>query len=250
MSEPQRLSKLMAQRGLCSRREADRFIEQGLVKVDGKVIDQLGTKVHPDSHIELAQEAKQNQKQLVSVILNKPPGYLSGQKERDKDYKMAVDLVQPKNRWQDDTGPAIPNQMNLAPSGRLDINSSGLIIFTEDGRLAKAVIGKDSQIEKEYLIRVKGSITPQVIDKLKFGLELDGRQLRRAKVFKTADDRLRMVLKEGRKRQIRRMCELVGLEVQSLIRIRVGHLELGDLPQGQWRRLSEAEIQKMIQISK
>ncbi|MBS4098979.1 MAG: pseudouridine synthase [Sulfuricella sp.] len=129
----------------------------------------------------------------------------------------------------------------LAPAGRLDIDSQGLLVFTQDGRIAKHLIGADSEIEKEYLVRVAGSLDERNLARLNHGLTLDGAKLKPAKVSWQNQDQLRFILKEGKKRQIRRMCEMVGLKVLGLKRVRIGKVMLGDLPEGQWRYLREDE---------
>ena len=131
--------------------------------------------------------------------------------------------------------------MNLAPAGRLDIDSTGLLVLTQDGRIARRLSGEDSKVDKEYLVRVEGQLDDEGLALLNHGLELDGVRLRPAKVEWINDDQLRFELREGRKRQIRRMCELVGLNVLGLKRVRIGHIKLGDLPLGEWRYLREDE---------
>ena len=242
MAEPIRLSKLMSERGLCSRREADSYIERGLVFVDGKRVSELGTKVDPDCAIRLDNAASQLQQERVSILLHKPVGYVSGQPEPG--YQPAVVLVRPETQWQDGRAsrafhPA--HLKGLAPAGRLDIDSTGLLVLTQDGRIAKQLIGEHSDIEKEYLVRVEGRLDDRGLALLNHGLSLDGRKLRPARVNWQNADQLRFILKEGRKRQIRRMCELVGLKVVGLKRVRIGRVRLGDLPPGQWRYLRPEE---------
>ncbi len=242
MSEPIRLSKLMSERGLCSRREADSYIERGLVFVDGKRVSELGTKVDPDCAIRLDREASAQQQQRVTILLHKPIGYVSGQPEPG--YQPAVVLIRPDTQWQDGhAGPAFSREhlKGLAPAGRLDIDSTGLLVLTQDGRVAKQLIGDDSDVEKEYLVRVEGPLDDRGFALLNHGLSLDGKKLRPARVTWQNADQLRFILKEGRKRQIRRMCELVGLKVVGLKRVRIGRVRLGDLPLGQWRYLREDE---------
>ncbi|MBS4097147.1 MAG: rRNA pseudouridine synthase [Sulfuricella sp.] len=242
MAEPIRLSKLMSERGLCSRREADVFIERGWVRVNGVVVDTLGTKVDPSSVVTLDQGARESQTRQVTILLNKPVGYVSGQPE--KDYKPAVVLVVPTTRYAGDRSPQKfepAHLRGLAPAGRLDIDSQGLLVFTQDGRIAKHLIGADSEIEKEYLVRVAGSLDERNLARLNHGLTLDGAKLKPAKVSWQNQDQLRFILKEGKKRQIRRMCEMVGLKVLGLKRVRIGKVMLGDLPEGQWRYLREDE---------
>lgn len=236
-----RLSKLMAEKGLCSRREADDLISRGLVYVNGIVVDQLGTKVTRDVRVSLATEALQERKRLATIILNKPIGYVSAQPEPDK--IPAIRLIQPENQFlKNDKRRLKPSDLNgLAVAGRLDIDSQGLLIFTQDGSLARQVIGEDSDVEKEYLVRVSGELPQEKLELLRHGLSLDGKQLKPAGVEWINQDQLRFLLKEGRKRQIRRMCECVGLKVLGLKRVRTGQLRLGDLPEGQWRFLRDDE---------
>ncbi len=233
-----RLSKLMANRGMCSRREADAFIEQGLVLVNGVVVDQLGTKVAPDVEITLAPQGIKKQKRFISIILNKPIGYVSAQPEPG--YIPAIKLITPPNQFGDER--LKPEHLKgLAVAGRLDIDSQGLLLFTQDGRLAKKVIGEDSRVEKEYIVRVEGILPDESLQSLRSGLELDGKPLKPAQVEWINRDQLRFVLREGRKRQIRRMCDLVGLKVAGLKRVRIGRLKLENLPAGKWRFLKPGE---------
>jgi 23S rRNA pseudouridine2604 synthase len=232
----------MAELGLCSRREADEYIERGWVKVDGVVVDVLGSRVLPSQRIELDKRAVVVQTQRVTIIINKPIGYVSGQAEQG--YKPAALLVTPDNRYAGDRSGIEFSRRHLsglAPAGRLDIDSTGLLILTQDGRVAKSLIGDETKIEKEYLVRVEGDLPPEGLALLNHGLSLDGLQLRPAKVSWQNENQLRFVLREGRKRQIRRMCELVGLKVTGLRRIRIGRIPLSDLPMGQWRYLRTDE---------
>ncbi|OWT65603.1 pseudouridine synthase [Candidimonas nitroreducens] len=240
--EKTRISKLMAERGLCSRREADSYIERGWVRVDGVVVAELGSKAYPDQQITLERPALQRQTARVTILLNKPVGYVSAQAE--KGYRPAVSLIQAASRYRGDRAPLRfdPSHLRgLAPAGRLDIDSQGLLVLTQDGRVARQLIGDDSEVDKEYLVRVQGRIASDGLALLNHGLELDGKPLRRAQVEWLNRDQLRFVLHEGKKRQIRRMCELVGLKVVGLKRVRMGKVALGDLPQGQWRYLRKGE---------
>ncbi len=237
-----RLSKRMGELGLCSRREAETWIVNGWVKVDGRVVDTLGTRVSPAALIEVDPAARAHQSGQVTILLHKPVGYVSGQAEDG--YEPAAVLIRPENRWPADPSPLrfSPDHLRgLAPAGRLDIDSTGLLVLTQDGRIAKQLIGEDSQVEKEYLVRVEGTLDEKGLALLQHGLELDGVKLRPARVSWQNEHQLRFVLREGRKRQIRRMCELVGLKVTGLKRVRIGKVKLGDLPQGQWRYLREDE---------
>jgi 23S rRNA pseudouridine2604 synthase len=240
--ENPRLSKRMSELGLCSRREADEWIENGWVKVDGAVTNTLGTRVAPEARIEIDAAARRHQSEQVTFLLHKPIGYVSGQAEDS--YQPASVLIRPENRWPEDRAPITfkPSQLRgLAPAGRLDIDSTGLIVFTQDGRVARRLIGRDSEVEKEYLVRVEGTLSAAGMKQLQHGLELDGVKLKPARVSWQNEHQLRFVLREGRKRQIRRMCELVGLAVTGLKRVRTGSVVLGKLPVGQWRYLRADE---------
>ncbi len=236
-----RVSKLMAERGLCSRREADEYIERGWVFANGARVTELGTRVPADTDITLSPKARSIQFERVTILLNKPIGFVSGQPEDD--HLPAVSLVTAENQYRPDGGARFKptNLKGLAPAGRLDIESTGLLVLTQDGRVARMLIGEDSKVEKEYLVRVEGRLDADGLALLNHGLELDGRPLHPAKVAWQNADQLRFTLREGRKRQIRRMCELVGLRVTGLKRIGIGRVKLGDLPLGQWRFLREDE---------
>lgn len=237
----QRLSKLMSQRGLCSRREADRFIEQGWVKVDGERAV-LGVKVAEDAEIELLPQAEKTQSQLMTVILNKPVGYVSTQAEHD--HRPATTLIRPENYWgkpKATTAIQRGGKKPLAAAGRLDIDSQGLLVLTQDGRVAKRLIGENSDVEKEYLIWVDQPLSDKQLDQLRHGLALDGKPLKPAKIKRLDEKHIKMTLKEGKKRQIRRMCELVGAKVTRLLRVRIGGVRLGKLPPGKWRFLAAEE---------
>ena len=286
-----RLNKRMAELGLASRREADEWIGKGWVKVNGRVAE-MGMQVTPDVRIEVDKQATGAQAKQVTVLINKPLGLVSGQAEDG--HEPAITLVQPQNRWAEDNARFffLPSQLkSLVPAGRLDIDSTGLLVLTQDGRVARQLIGEDAVMEKEYLVRViytgvlnaaaansaaatyaaapgaqaranqPGQVTQLTriddddpvsqdvqsvfpADKLallRHGLSLDGQALQRAKVEWQNPEQLRFVLTEGKKRQIRRMCEQVGLKVVGLKRVRVGNVMLGNLPVGQWRYLQPHE---------
>ena len=271
-----RLNKRMAELGMASRREADEWIAKGWVRVNGKVAE-MGMQVAPNVTIAIDDKARGQQASQVTILINKPIGIVSGQAEDG--HAPAVSLVQPQNRWVDDNARFFfhPSQRkSLVPAGRLDIDSTGLLVLTQDGRVARHLIGEDSLIEKEYLVRViytgannspqgsanaSGEITqlsriddddpvstdvqsvfpPDRLALLRHGLSLDGQALKPAQVQWQNPEQLRFVLTEGKKRQIRRMCELVGLKVVGLKRVRIGQVMLGNLPVGQWRYLQAHE---------
>ncbi|MDE1929143.1 MAG: rRNA pseudouridine synthase [Burkholderiales bacterium] len=244
-AEGSRVSKLMTERGLASRREADDWIAAGWVRVDGRLAV-LGLRARAEALIEIDPRARAEQARRVTVLLHKPIGYVSGQAEDG--YEPAVVLVTRANRWEGDAS-GIELQAghlrHLAPAGRLDIDSTGLLVLTQDGRVAKRLIGDETRVEKEYLVRVAharpGPLPESELERLRHGLELDGVALRPARVSWQNEEQLRFVLREGRKRQIRRMCEQVGLQVLGLKRVRIGSVALGPLPPGQWRFLRDDE---------
>jgi 23S rRNA pseudouridine2604 synthase len=274
-----RLNKRMAELGMASRREADEWIAKGWVKVNGKVAE-MGMQVTPDVRIDIDKQAKGQQANQVTILINKPIGLVSGQAEDG--HQPAITLVQPQNRWQDDNARFffhVSQLKSLVPAGRLDIDSTGLLVLTQDGRVARQLIGEDAVMEKEYLVRVvftgqantaaEGSAAatyaaaPTQLSRiddddpvstdvqsvfpksqlalLRHGLSLDGQALKPAKVEWQNPEQLRFVLTEGKKRQIRRMCEQVGLKVVGLKRVRIGRVMLGNLPVGQWRYLQPQE---------
>ena len=249
-----RLNKRMAELGICSRREADAWIEQGWVRVNGQPAV-VGQPVAVNARIEIDRAAEQQQKQQVTILINKPVGYVSGQAEDG--HEPAVALVQPGNRWTECNSRmrwGFDQLRGLAPAGRLDIDSIGLLVLTQDGRVARHLIGEDSNVEKEYLVRVslgdlrgennnvQALFDPAKLNLLCHGLSLDGQPLRPAQVSWQNPEQLRFVLREGKKRQIRRMCEQVGLYVTGLKRVRIGQVNLGHLPVGQWRYLMPHEV--------
>jgi len=245
-----RLNKRMADLGLCSRREADDWIARGWVRVNGAPAV-MGQPVAVNARIEVAREAEQQQRQQVTILINKPVGYVSGQAEDG--HEPAVALVQPENRWRECNSRmrwGFEQLRGLAPAGRLDIDSIGLLVLTQDGRVARQLIGEDSDMEKEYLVRVSygaeninvhTAFPREKLELLRHGLSLDGQALRPAQVDWQNPEQLRFVLKQGKKRQIRRMCEQVGLFVTGLKRVRIGRVNLGHLPIGQWRYLMPHE---------
>ena len=241
-SEPIRLNKWLGQSGVCSRREADALIASGLVAIDGAVVTDAGRKVETGQTVALNDRAQAALAEGVTIVMHKPMGYVSGQPEPDK--IPAVRLLTADRL----VGPGQPpaRDASIPPIGRLDEDSRGLLLLSSDGVVAKAVIGPDSDLDKEYLVRVTGDITEKKLKILRHGLMLDGRQLRPAYVSRMESFRLKFILREGRNRQIRRMCEMVDLEVIDLIRVRIGPLKLDNLPEGHWRMLTPEERAALV----
>ncbi|MBP6690037.1 MAG: rRNA pseudouridine synthase [Hyphomonadaceae bacterium] len=243
-AEPQRVNKWLAGEGVCSRREAEEMIANGLVRIDGAIVEDPGRKIEPGQTIELADGRVAPR---ISIAINKPVGFVSAQPEPGQ--VPAARLVTPANLvGRTDVMPT--SRTSLAPLGRLDQDSRGLLLLSEDGVLAKAVIGAESNVDKEYLVGVRGQINDRKLDWLRHGLELDGKKLKPAKIDVVEPWRIRFILNEGKKRQIRRMCELVELEVVDLLRVRIGPMWLGDLPEGRWRAITSAEREALLKASR
>jgi len=245
-AEPQRVNRWLAQSGVCSRREAEALIAEGRVSIDGERVSDAGRKILPGQTLTLETEGEGAAPQGFTAVLHKPVGIVSAQPEPGQ--VPAVRLLTKAALVGE--SPMIPDAAtSLAPLGRLDMDSRGLLILSEDGVLAKAVIGPASKLDKEYLVRVTGQVTDKKLAQLRHGLSLDGRQLKPAKVDVVRPQVLRFLLTEGRNRQIRRMAELVGLHVVDLFRTRIGPLKLGALPERGWRALTPAEREALIKAS-
>lgn len=245
-AEPQRVNRWLAQNGVCSRREAEDLIARGLVSIDGERVDDVGRKIAPGQTLTLADAAQAELAASLTAVLHKPVGVVSAQPEPGQ--VPAVRLLT-RQALAGESAVVPDAATSLAPLGRLDMDSRGLLLLSDDGVLAKAIIGPGSALEKEYLVRVAGQVSERKLAQLRHGLQLDGRQLRRAQVTQLAPQQLRFVLKEGRNRQIRRMCELVGLHVVDLLRVRIGPLRLGDLPEGRWRALTGDERAALLKAA-
>jgi 23S rRNA pseudouridine2604 synthase len=241
--EPVRINKWLGQTGVCSRREAEGLIAAGLVSIDGTVVTDAGRKIEPGQTLVLTDDAQAALAAGITIMLHKPLGYVSGQPEPDK--IPAVRLLTAANRIGDGEPPAA--DASLPPIGRLDEDSRGLLLLSSDGVVAKAVIGPQSDLDKEYLVRVDGDVTEKKLAILRHGLMLDGRVLKRARVERMEPFRLRFTLREGRNRQIRRMCDMVDLDVTDLLRIRVGPIRLDNLPEGRWRMLTPDERRALVE---
>ena len=239
--EPIRVSKLLADRGFCSRREADQYIEKGWVKVDGQVVG-LGAKAYPRQTITLHKLAQEKQQARATIILNKPVGYISHQSDEEGNYRLAGALITPQKQFDRNRNTFSPQHLKgLAPAGRLDIDSQGLLVFTQDGGTARQLNNEELEIEKEYLVRVEGTITENGLRLLNHGISLDGEGLKPAEVTWQNDDQLKFIVQQDKKRQIRKMCKVVGLEVVGLKLVRIGNVALADLPLGQWRYIKPHE---------
>ena len=233
MAKPERLQKFIARCGVASRREAENIILSGRVAVNKKTVTELGTKVDEDNDkVFLDGERILPEKKLYYIMLNKPKGYVTTVKD-EFDRKTVLELVQDLDA-------------RLYPVGRLDYDSEGLLLLTNDGDFAYKLTHPTQHVSKKYHAVVEGTADLEHVLKLRKGVLIDGYLTKPAKV-EIADVRerttqLNITISEGKNRQIRRMCEAVGLPVIKLTRVNIGGISLGNLPKGKWRHLTEAEI--------
>lgn len=227
-----RLNKYLSEQGIASRREADKLIAAGLVKVNGKVVTEMGVKVESEKDkVEVDEEQVRKVKKLVYVALNKPKGYVCSMKPTNADPDIVINLVDVRER--------------IYPVGRLDKETTGLLLLTNDGTFVNRIIHPSSESEKEYEVTLFQLIPEGALDKLRVGVKLGGESTLPTKVKKIGPAKIRIVLKEGKNRQVRRICQKVGFPVKTLKRIRIKNLHLGDLPIGRWRNLTESEVKSL-----
>ncbi len=238
----QRVTKLLAKRGVCSRREAERLIDAGEVLVEGRVVER-GAKVHPDALIEVTTAGQRSLASAVTVALHKPVGIVSSLPEDGQ--REARSLIKATTLHGDCDSSSLRRVLsaadNLAVAGRLDRASRGLLILTSDGVVARALIGSHT-ISKSYVVTVDGDVAEGQLARLNRSMSLDDRRLLPMVVRRAGRGRLRFELVEGMKHQIRRCCGKVGLEVVDLFRDAVGPVRLGELPEGRWRPLGDGEL--------
>ena len=227
-----RLNKYISEQGIASRREADRLIGEGLVKVNGKVVTALGTKIDPmKDKVEVDEKQMQQEKKLTYIALNKPKGYVCSMKPTQEDPDIVTDLID------------IPER--IYPVGRLDKETTGLLLLTNDGTLVNKIIHPSSESEKEYEVTFFQQIPEGALQKLREGVKILGEKTLPTKVKKIAPAKIRIILKEGKNRQVRRICQKVGYPVKNLKRIRIKDLILGSLPLGRWRHLNQQEVKSL-----
>ena len=225
-----RLQKFLSEAGVCSRRTGEAFIREGKVKVNGRVISQMGVKVDPVKDIvEVSGRVVTSATPDIYIMLNKPKGYISSCRHGER--KIVLDLID------------IPHR--IYPVGRLDKDSTGLLLLTNNGQLHYHLTHPSFDHEKEYVVKTKKPISDADLDLLSKGVKLDGKPTRPAVIYRQGSHEFRIVLQEGRNRQIRRMVETVANEVVSLHRLRLATLHLGNLEPGQWRYLSANEITEL-----
>lgn len=220
-----RLERVIAHKGLASRREAKSLISSGQVFVNGNKITEPGFSINPEKDT----ISIKNQKEKEAILLYKPRG-------------IETSKTSPKNKDIIDTFPKISH---LSPIGRLDKESEGLIILSNDGTLTKALTQKGSDIEKEYFVTVRENISDSALKKMADGIILDKIKTLPTKTKRIGRSSFNIILKEGRKHQIRRMCDAVHLTIESLVRIRIGHLKIQNMKSGEIKKISQQDVLKL-----
>jgi 23S rRNA pseudouridine2605 synthase/23S rRNA pseudouridine2604 synthase len=228
-----RLQKYLSSAGFCSRRKGEKYIKDGRVKINGIVVNELGTKINPQTDsVQVDQTLVQADQKKIYVALNKPAEYVTSCDHPGE--KIVLDLVD------------IPQR--IYPIGRLDKDSTGLLLLTNDGRLHHRLSHPSFDHEKEYEVTVSRHITGGSLRSLAKGIPLMGTKTRPAKIQRISAKQFRIILKEGKNRQIRRMVRKVGSRVTGLKRIRISNIKLGKLSQGSWRYLGEKERESLLSI--
>lgn len=236
MADPVRLQKYLADKGVASRRKCEEFIADGLVKVNGEVVTQPGTKVVPGKDIVEVNESKVEavKSEYIYIMLNKPAGYITSLKQADSPSPLVTDLLKRiKER--------------VYPVGRLDKDSSGLLLLTNDGDFAYKLMHPSFEKEKEYIVVTEETVTRTMIERFEKGIMIEGRKTCPAKVKRIELTKISIVLKEGRNRQIRKMLQKVGNTVISLQRVRINNLTLGRLKEGEYRFLNKSEVNDLME---
>ena len=228
-----RLQKFLSRAGICSRRKGEEYIIAGWVKVNGKIVTELGVKVDPERDaVEVDSDAIRSDSAPIYIALNKPRGYVSSCHQPNE--KIVLDLLDISER--------------VYPVGRLDKDSSGLLLLTNDGRLHHRLSHPSFNHEKEYEVTVAKPLPGGALRKLAKGLPMMGTRTRPARVQRISSRRFRIVLQEGKNRQIRRMVRKVGNQVVDLKRIRIANIELASLPLGRWRHLAAKEKDELLRL--
>jgi pseudouridine synthase len=222
----------LAELGVASRREADRLISDGLISVNGKVVKEMGVKVDPEKDkVTVSNQVLKRKEKLIYIMLHKPTSYVTSVKRTKIEPKIVLDLINIKER--------------IYPVGRLDKDTTGLLILTNDGTLTYKLTHPSVECEKEYEVTIKGFVTKGVMEKLEKGVKLKGMRTKPTIVKRVAKNKIQIILTEGKYRQVRRICQKVGLPVKKLKRIRIKNLKLGSLPEGKWRYLTPQEVRML-----
>lgn len=229
---PQRLNKYLSDAGVCSRRQADRYVEEGRITVDGKTAE-LGQRVLPEQQICVDGKPIRISRKRVLLAVNKPRGIVCTTQKKEKDN--IVDFIHYPER--------------IYPVGRLDKESEGLLLMTNDGELMNEILKARNGHEKEYQVKVDKPVTKQFLRKMAQGVAILDTVTRPCKVRQTGPCSFRIILTQGLNRQIRRMCEVLGYRVKELKRLRIMNITLGDLPEGQYRDVTETEFRELERLT-
>ena len=227
-----RLNKYIANAGVCSRRKAEEYILNGRVSINGKTITELGTQVESGDSVCIDGKEIKIEERKIYIILNKPKGYVTTSSEQFK-RKSVLDIVKVEER--------------VYPVGRLDMDSEGLLLLTNDGMFTNNIIHPTKYISKKYEVALKEKITENMINELQCGVDIGGYTTKPAIVEKKNENVIYITIAEGKNRQVRRMCEAVGNKVVNLKRIAIGKLTLGSLKIGEYRELDERELRKAFE---
>lgn len=228
-----RINKYIADSGLCSRRKAEEFIKDGRVSINGKIVKDLSTKVEEIDKVTVDGKKITNNNEKIYIMLNKPRGYITTNDEQF-DRKCTKDLIKEKVR--------------VFPIGRLDMDTEGLLLLTNDGEFANKLMHPKNRIEKKYIVSYEGNISTEQIEKLKSGVDIGGYITKPAKVNKINEKEFGIIISEGKNRQVRKMCEAVNIKLVNLKRIQIGGLEIGNLQVGKYRYLNKNDLKKIYNI--
>ncbi len=232
-----RLQKYIADSGITSRRKAEELIRMGRVRVDGKVVTEMGTKIDPEiNSVEVDGHNVRPQQKKFYIMLNKPAGYITTTSD-DFDRPTVMELTRDVHA-------------RIYPVGRLDYDTSGMLILSNDGDFANTIMHPSNKMKKTYIVWTRGMVTPEAIRKLRAGVDIGDYITRPAEVeligANERESNIKVIIGEGKKRQVRKMCEAVGFPVIRLKRVEIGGVSLGNLPEGKWRHLRNAEIELLM----
>ncbi len=233
-----RIQKYLAEAGVASRRKAEELIQQGKIKVNGKITTEVGTKINPEKDkIEYEGKLVKTQSKKIYILLNKPIGYVTTAKDQfNRDS--VLDLVKVKKR--------------VVPVGRLDMYTSGALLLTNDGDFVYQVTHPKHEIEKTYTVTIKGMVQEEAVEQLRKGINIEDYTTKPAKVKilkmdkEKSESRLEITIHEGKNRQVRKMCEAIGHKVLALHRSKIAGIGVKDLPLGKWRYLNDKERNKIL----
>ena len=222
----ERLNKYIASCGICSRRKADELIEAGKVKVNDQIVTNLGMQVSDTDVVKVEDKVISKEEKKVYIVLNKPKGYVTTNKEQFN-RKSVIDLIH--------------EDVRVYPVGRLDMYTEGLLILTNDGEFSNKLMHPRNKIKKTYVVTTDTNVTKEQIENLKNGVDIGDYFTKPAKVKIVGNNKVEIIISEGKNRQVRRMCESVGINLLNLRRTKVGKIDLGTLQTGKYRYLTEEE---------